>query len=55
MSPIKKLSRTVLIRSEGDLEVAEKALRSVLAKFVFDCFDKTELKDVRIEVESNIQ
>ena len=49
---VKEVERIVDISSEEDLDAAEKNLRDELSEQAFKLFKKVDLKDVRIEVES---
>lgn len=51
---IKEVERVVAISSEEDLDTAEKSLREDLFEVATKLFKKTELKDVTIEVESEV-
>jgi hypothetical protein len=51
---IKTVDKVVEASSEEELESAERELRSALAEEAFQNFKKGDLKDIKIEVRSEI-
>jgi len=51
---VKTVEKMVAIHSEEDLDTAEKDLRAELFEMAAKAFKKSELKDIAIEIESEV-
>lgn len=51
---VKEVERIVAISSEVDLDAAERNLRAELFEAAAKAYKKSELKDVTIEIESEV-
>jgi len=52
---VKMIRKTVTIASETALDEAEKQMRDHMSKVAFDIFSQQDLKELTIEVETEIE